>query len=143
MKICTRCGIEKSLSDFHKNKNRKDGHVGICKPCAILLTKNWQDGNKEKLQQYQADRSYTRHGISKKYYLELLAEQNYSCIICLGNNGKDRLVIDHDHTCCPGDYSCGSCIRGLLCSACNRALGLLKEDTNALLNAIRYLNKRA
>jgi hypothetical protein len=28
--------------------------------------------------------------------------------------------IDHDHGCCPGSYTCGQCIRSLLCVNCNK-----------------------
>lgn len=45
MKICTKCGIEKSLSNFHKNKNYKDGLCCWCKECR----KNYQDENREKI----------------------------------------------------------------------------------------------
>lgn len=34
VKECTKCGEVKSLSDFHKAKNCKDGHQSRCKSCA-------------------------------------------------------------------------------------------------------------
>lgn len=33
MKICSKCGVEKELSEFHKDKNSKDGHRSACKSC--------------------------------------------------------------------------------------------------------------
>lgn len=30
-----------------------------------------------------------------------------------------RLTVDHDHRCCRGAYSCGACVRGMLCHNCN------------------------
>jgi 5-methylcytosine-specific restriction endonuclease McrA len=38
-KICHKCGIEKDLSEFHKHKNFKDGHVGQCKKCVLARHK--------------------------------------------------------------------------------------------------------
>ena len=32
-KACQKCGKEKSLSDYHRNKTKSDGHNGICKDC--------------------------------------------------------------------------------------------------------------
>jgi superfamily II helicase len=32
-KTCQSCKVEKSLSDFHRNKTKADGHNGICKVC--------------------------------------------------------------------------------------------------------------
>ena len=32
-KICNRCGKEKSLGDFYRNKYVKDGYCGECKEC--------------------------------------------------------------------------------------------------------------
>lgn len=39
-KICLKCSIEKHISKFSKNKNRKDGLGAYCKDCWIILTRN-------------------------------------------------------------------------------------------------------
>ena len=42
---------------------------------------------------------------------------------------KALLVVDHDHDCCPvSSYSCGRCVRGLICRDCNTAAGLLADE---------------
>lgn len=33
IKQCRRCGLELPISEFHKDKSRKDGHHVYCKPC--------------------------------------------------------------------------------------------------------------
>jgi superfamily II helicase len=42
LKVCQKCGIEKSLSDYHRNMTKSDGHNGICKDCQKEVNK----GNK-------------------------------------------------------------------------------------------------
>ena len=32
-KICSKCKIEKPITEFHKNKSKKDGYGHICKKC--------------------------------------------------------------------------------------------------------------
>src|ERR1700741_3878738 len=75
-------------------------------------------------------------------YEELLVKQNGRCKIC-PNTPKTAgtLVVDHSHSCCPGRRSCGKCIRGLLCSACNTAIGLLEDDVSRMAQAIIYINE--
>ena len=36
VKICTKCGMSKPLSEFHKNRHHKDGLAYRCKECANL-----------------------------------------------------------------------------------------------------------
>ena len=49
MKICSRCKIEKSVvSEFHKDKNKKDGLNNICKMCSIEKGKKYRQANPEK-----------------------------------------------------------------------------------------------
>ncbi|MEV7607254.1 endonuclease VII domain-containing protein [Paenarthrobacter sp. NPDC089322] len=83
-----------------------------------------------------------RYGIDIDEYDEMLEAQGGGCAICtapLGAGGV-RLAVDHDHSCCPGEYSCGNCVRGILCANCNRGLGLFKDDMNLFRMAIAYLS---
>lgn len=32
-KICSKCKIEKDISDFHRNRRNKDGYEGVCVEC--------------------------------------------------------------------------------------------------------------
>ncbi len=77
--------------------------------------------------------------ISLVEYNELLSNQGGLCAICKrtetsfdkrANRFRD-LCVDHDHI--------TGKIRGLLCGACNKALGLLRDDTDTVENALRYL----
>ena len=40
LKTCQKCKKEKSLSDYNRNKTKKDGHNGICKDCQNEVNKN-------------------------------------------------------------------------------------------------------
>ena len=99
----------------------------------------WQAENREHVKAYRerhrerdrlvnAARNLRRHGITPDAYARLLASQDNGCAICgkpetvFPSGRVRRLDIDHDHACCPGDASCGSCVRGLLCNGCNRGL---------------------
>jgi len=61
------------------------------------------------------------------------------------NTGRARslLTVDHDHNCCPGTHSCGLCVRGLLCTQCNCAAGLLGDDAERALALARYVSRFA
>jgi Recombination endonuclease VII len=71
-----------------------------------------------------------RYGISRAEYDALLAKQNGACAICR-RRSRERLCVDHCHL--------TGTIRGLLCHACNLALGSLKEDQASLVAALAYL----
>ena len=60
--------------------------------------------------------------------------------------GKSQalLVVDHDHRCCPsGAYSCGQCVRGLICTDCNCAAGLVRDDPDVAVSLAAYLARFA
>ena len=111
VKTCSRCGIEKPLSEFNKRSNRPSGVTSRCKVC-------------------RKDEHYMRiYGINLKEYNAMLVAQNKKCKIC---GTETDLVVDHDHE--TGD------VRGLLCAPCNSAIGLFKENRTSLLNAIEYVD---
>jgi len=70
----------------------------------------------------------------------LLINQNGLCKLCDKPLSDDTITVDHDHSCCPGPRTCGSCIRGLLCRHCNSGLGFL-EKSGWLERATAYLDR--
>lgn len=126
---CGKCNESKPIEMFTKSRIRKNEYSSMCKPCQ----KEWRANNKEKVRHAVIRRMY---GIDGDTYIKMKADQNDKCIICNALPSgikKDVLHIDHDHT--------TKKVRGLLCSACNTALGLFKENTDNMLKAIDYINK--
>jgi hypothetical protein len=95
----------------------------------------------EKLAAVNRKRNLVRMGMTPESYADLLAAQKGCCRICgTDNPGNDgRFHIDHDHSCCPGQKSCGQCIRGLLCRGCNHTLGHARDNPETLRKAADYL----
>ncbi|WP_434717096.1 endonuclease domain-containing protein [Paraburkholderia sp. A2RO-4L] len=88
----------------------------------------------------QQDRNVrlARHyGLSGDAFQRILKAQG-GCAVC-GTAETERWAVDHDHSCCSGRYSCGKCVRGILCFPCNKALGLFKDSSALLARAIVYL----
>lgn len=173
-KMCTKCGVFKEISEFHKNSKSQDGLKLWCKACVKEYDKK---ENKPKLAlpekvvnglihcrrcnkyfseiKFSKSKSYCndcvigighQHNIKRKkisveQYIEIELSQNGVCKIC-GEPEKTnkRLSIDHDHTCCPGQETCGNCTRGLICSRCNKALGMVNDDIELLKKMIEYLS---
>jgi 5-methylcytosine-specific restriction endonuclease McrA len=51
-KRCSKCGEVKSLDEFPRSKNRKDGHHSWCKTCHAKNTRAWQVANPQKVSGY-------------------------------------------------------------------------------------------
>ena len=51
-KVCTRCEQSKLLTEYHKDKNRKDGHTTRCKQCCIEYKKQYNLDNKSKIKEW-------------------------------------------------------------------------------------------
>lgn len=59
---------------------------------------------------------------------------------CMNPNCPETqdLHVDHDHSCCPGNESCGNCVRGALCRTCNILLGWVERagDSRSILSGL-------
>jgi hypothetical protein len=78
-------------------------------------------------------------GLSGEQFAEVLKSQGGRCAICRTQTpgGRGGWHVDHRHDFTPHDKR-GH--RGLLCHACNVALGLLKDDPDITYAAAGYLN---
>lgn len=65
----------------------------------------------------------------------MLAEQEGQCAIC-----KKDLEWPHKDTHVDHDHKTGR-IRGILCSNCNRGIGMFKENPTFLRSAVEYVEK--
>lgn len=141
-RICIRCKEEKNLDLFCYSKKNKDGRKNVCKKCHTNYMTEYYKNNPEKLLVQRKNAQYRpnwfRHHITRDEYLDLLSLYKGKCHAC---KTKDAVNIDHDHSCCPGSFSCGRCIRGVLCSQCNTSLGLMGDSKDRLLSLIDYISK--
>lgn len=95
-----------------------------------------------------------RNGMTVEEMEEFFDRHGRKCGICQIPWDEAKrgggLNIDHDHACCGAqDPSipqserptrlCGKCARGLLCTACNAAIGQFGDRVDLLEAAIRYL----
>lgn len=153
MKVCTKCGRAKPPGKFYKRAASKDGRQHRCKDCCGIYVRQHAEQNRgqKAAQSRRWRRKHPEHytvlvrrsrlkqhyGLTLAQYETLSAKQNGACAICKRaetqqQHGKVvRLAVDHDH-------KTGK-VRGLLCVACNLALGKMNHDLERLRAAIQYL----
>jgi hypothetical protein len=135
MKKCTKCGIEKPLSDFHKNKSTKDKYCSLCKSCNNKHAAAWNKKQTQKRKIIVQKNNYKkRYGLTVEQKQDLIDGQDSKCAICK-NDLKDThdVCVDHNHI-------TGS-IRGILCRKCNLGIGHLQDSIDILKSAVKYLKK--
>lgn len=145
-KRCSKCKKVRPFSAFSKNRIYKDGLAHRCKKCRQEYNRSLQGRATKK--RYNKLYGTTVNGqaarrrakartrgfsITSNDYNYLYEQQQGCCAIC-GRHQSEfdrRLAIDHDH-------KTGQ-IRGLLCTHCNLALGLMRDNITILQKAISYL----
>lgn len=110
-------------------QERSPGRKRMCRPCYMRA---YRETTPRPL-------GYTRHGLTDESFDELMRTQSFACAICQQSITSKTATVDHDHECCSGTWSCGECVRGLLCRACNSGLGHLRDDLATVEAAARYL----
>jgi hypothetical protein len=130
MKVCYRCKINKELFEYQRDNASKDGYRATCKKCRAKRMKATYTREHAKTKNIKF-----KYGISQAQYDELVMVQCGVCYICGNNETRThhltgeiyQLAVHHDH-------STGKVI-ALLCSACNRGIGLLKDSAVLLSRA--------
>lgn len=94
-----------------------------------IYNKKYRENNIELIKNQKL---IARYGITLEDYNNLLILQNNKCAICLNELKQGRSThVDHCHN--------SNKVRGLLCVKCNLALGLLKDNIEALDRIYNYL----
>ena len=98
--------------------------------------RRWREANPEKIRERQArDGAKYRvkylYGLSLEQWAQMVKDQGGCCYLCnepLDLDNPRKIHTDHDHTCCRGARSCGTCVRGIACEPCNKGIGTFGDD---------------
>lgn len=118
----------KHCDDTHEQHAREIRKNVKTRKCSTYKPHNWSG-----LDKWDAI-IRRQYGISYDQYEQLIKAQGGGCAICGRTKEPDgrKLSIDHDHA--------TGLTRGVLCYACNKALGLFYDKKDLLLNAHNYLS---
>jgi NAD-dependent dihydropyrimidine dehydrogenase PreA subunit len=133
-KACTKCGEIKPAEGFYASVKTRSGLTSWCRECTKAKTRS---------RGRDTERTYLlkKYGLTPERYADILQAQGGRCAICGIPQGETKrsFAVDHDHSCCPADGSCGRCVRGLLCVKCNLGLGSFGDNIASLRSATDYL----
>ena len=157
-KICISCMKKKILDSFpedskechlcikngppHKITEKYEDSRGMCNQCGPVKIRAGRCWNRSRHHENNSRNKYM-YGLEHGTYDILIESQEGLCAICKRHQSDldKNLCIDHDHSCCSGEKSCGKCIRGLICQKCNLGLGNFNDSIAILEMAIKYLAK--
>lgn len=114
---CSKCGEEKSIGDFSRDRSKRSGLRSACKVCCGVQQEQWRALNPD----YRTLHTYNLTPAQ-------FAAMSQVCEIC---GTADDLVVDHDHD--------TNGVRGRLCRQHNSAIGLLGDDPALVRAALVYL----
>ncbi len=117
-KKCAGCGLVKPKEDFSKRSAKPCGVQSRCRKCLSQYHKQRREDRPALYAEYARREHFkANYGITLDDYDAMLLNQESKCAGCgrCSSEMKRRLDVDHCH-------KTGK-VRGLLCPACNRAIG--------------------
>ena len=119
MKHCNKCDRTLPVESFRERLHRgRRIRRSYCLDCEKAYSAEYRKKNPPRLKRYNLTS-------------EELKALGDSCHLC-GASGEDRkMCVDHCHE--------TGRVRGMLCSRCNTALGVLGDNVEGLLRAVNYL----
>lgn len=133
-KACTNCGRVKSIEEFARKKIAADGRHSWCNSCKRLALNERRARDRltpEGRRKQRAAGLRQWHDMTIQEFDVMWAAQGGLCKAC-GEplmDGKDH--VDHDHK--------TGRIRGILCDACNRGLGYIRESASRAEGLAQYI----
>lgn len=142
-KRCSRCGEEKPLEDFYRNRRKKDGKNSYCKPCSLAAKRDhWKKAEDTRARSYETH-LLNRYGMTPEDYHALRESQEGCCVVC-GCDPRvefahlhekvQRLQVEHSH-------QTGN-LRGLVCQRCNKHVYWAGENLELVRRILDYLEGR-
>lgn len=123
--------LTNKISYYNKRQERLESQKEYSlknKEKLLMYAKEYREKNPF----YSRKQSLKRFGLELEDFFKMIEKQSNSCTICGNEFKKDSDAhLDHNHR--------TNKHRGLLCSACNTSIGLVKENTITLNNMIKYL----
>jgi hypothetical protein len=130
---CNKCQDFRPLREFTRSKARRSGYQSLCKAHCKIAQYAWCSKNAVRLRRIRLRHKLKAANITVEEFETLMMRQNGKCAVCdepettTYKRTPRSLSIDHCH-------QTGK-IRGLLCTRCNTALGLLRENI-AIVNKL-------
>ncbi len=106
-KVCFKCNKEKSLLEYYRHSQMKDGHLNKCKACAKEDSTTHRDGHLEKIREYDRERSKLPHRTKLNTESTERLRKNFP-LKYKAHNLVDRAVKN------------GKLIKPKICEACNK-----------------------
>jgi len=104
VKQCSKCKVEKELTEFHKHKSHADGLNSWCVACKSERRRKYYEANKEKILdkqreyneanrdkrlEYGREWSKRKYGLTAERYNQIIEAQNHRCASCNRSSAKE------------------------------------------------------